>query len=124
MECRQDKIQYDFEERHPRTLEYVETEEADTPGDIPELVHILNKFAQKIGVERAYDYGNQRMSWLCNLFTNWMGDDGFLWKMTGDLRAFNLMGDITTFEGKVANKYIDDGLLFCLYRQTMTSRKK
>ena len=103
------KIQYEFERKHPKALEYVETEEADTPGDVPELVHILNPFARTIGVERAYDYGHQRMSWLCNLFTNWMGDDGFLWKMSGDERAFNQMGDITTFEGKVVEKYIDEG---------------
>jgi len=103
------KIQYDYEARHPRVLEYVETEEADTPGDVPELVHILNPFARAIGVERAYDYGHQRMSWLCNLFTNWIGDDGFLWKMSGDLRVFNQMGDITTFEGKVLKKYVEQG---------------
>ena len=102
------KIEYQYEARHPRVLEYVETEEADTPGDVPELVHILNRFARTIGVERAYDYGNQRMSWLCNLFTNWMGDDGFLWKMSGDERVFNQMGDITTLEGKVINKYIQE----------------
>ncbi len=99
-------IQYKYETRHPKALEYVkETGEAD----VPELVHVFDAFARTIGVERAYDYGNQRMSWLCNLFTNWMGDDGFLWKMSGDLRAFNLIGDITTFEGKVVNKYIDNG---------------
>ena len=103
------KIEYDYETRHPRALEYVETEEADTPGDVPELVHILNAFARGIGVERAYDYGSQRMTWLCNFFTNWMGDDGWLWKMCGDLRAFNQVGDITTFEGKVVKKYMEEG---------------
>ena len=103
------KRQYEYEARHPHTLEYVETSEADTPGDVPELVHFLSPFAQTIGIERIYDYGNQRMSWLCNLFTNWMGDDGFLWKMSGDLRIFNLAGDITTFEGKVVKKYVEDG---------------
>ena len=49
------------------------------------------------------------MSWLSQLFTNWIGDDGFLWKMRGDERAFNQMGDITTFEGKVVKKYIEEG---------------
>ena len=49
------------------------------------------------------------MSWLCNLFTNWMGDDAFLWKMSGDERVFNQMGDVTTFEGKVTAKYIEEG---------------
>ena len=99
------KIEYEYEKRHPHTLEYVDTGEADNPGDVPELVHILAPFAKTIGIERIYDYGNQRMSWLCNLFTNWMGDDGFLWKMSGDLRTFNLAGDITNFEGKVIKKY-------------------
>ncbi len=99
------KIQYEYEKRHPHALEYVETGEADYPGDVPELVHFLDKFAQTIGIDRIYDYGNQRMSMMCNMFTNWMGDDGFLWKMSGDLRTFNLAGDITTFEGKVTKKY-------------------
>ncbi|MFC1886129.1 MaoC family dehydratase N-terminal domain-containing protein [Thermodesulfobacteriota bacterium] len=103
------KLQYQYEHRHPKALEYVDSEEADAPGDVPELVHVLNAFAKGIGVERIYDYGSQRMSWLCNFFTNWMGDDGFLWKMSGDLRAFNQAGDITTFEGRVANKYVRDG---------------
>ena len=98
------KNEFDYERRHTKFLEYVEeTGEADAP----ELVHYLDQFARAIGVERAYDYGNQRMAWLCNLFTNWMGDDGFLWKMSGDERAFNMMGDTTILEGKVVKKYIE-----------------
>ena len=100
------KIEYQYESRHPKALEYVE-ETGD--ADVPELVHILDQFARTIGVERAYDYGSQRMSWLCNFFTNWIGDDGFLWKMSGDERVFNQMGDITTFEGKVTKKYMEEG---------------
>lgn len=100
------KSQYLWEARHPRGLEYV-PETGDR--DVPELVHIFDSFARAIGVERAYDYGSQRMTWLCQYFTNWMGDDGFLWKMSGDLRAFNQIGDITTFEGKVVDKYVDEG---------------
>jgi hypothetical protein len=76
-------------------------------------VHYLDQFARAIGVERAYDYGNQRMSWMCNLFTNWMGDDGFLWKMSGDERAFNMMGDTTVLEGKVVKKYVE-GKKYCV----------
>lgn len=100
------KLEFEFEMRHPKAFEYVaELGEAD----VPELVHIFDEYAKAIGVERAYDYGCQRMSWLCNLFTNWMGDNGFLWKMRGDERVFNQMGDITTFEGKVIAKYVEDG---------------
>jgi hypothetical protein len=100
------RIEFEYETRHPKSLEYVkETGEAD----VPELVHIFDTFAQAIGVERAYDYGHQRMSWLCNLFTNWMGDDGFLWKLSGDERRFNMVGDLTIYEGKVVKKYIEEG---------------
>lgn len=100
------KLEFEFEKRHPKALEYVkETNEAD----VPELVHVLDQFARNIGVEYAYDYGCQRMSWLCNLFTNWMGDDAFLWRMSGDERAFNQMGDLTVFEGKVTKKYVEAG---------------
>ena len=99
------KIQYLWEARHPRGLEYVEE---TSERDVPELVHIFDSFARTIGVERAYDYGCQRMSWLCQFFTNWMGDDGFLWKVSGDMRAFNQIGDITTFEGRVVKKYLED----------------
>jgi hypothetical protein len=100
------KLQFEFEMKHPKALEYVE--ELDE-FDVPELVHIFDDYAKAIGIERAYDYGCQRMSWMCNLLTNWIGDDGFLWKMSGDLRVFNQMGDITTFEGKVVKKYMENG---------------
>ena len=40
-----------------------------------------------------------------NLFTNWIGDDGWLWKMRGDLRVFNVIMDTTWLEGKVTKKY-------------------
>lgn len=99
------KNEFDYEARHPKFLEYVEE---TGESDAPELVHYLDQFARAIGVERAYDYGNQRMAWLCNFFTNWIGDDGFLWKMSGDERAFNMMGDTTIIEGRVIKKYIDD----------------
>jgi hypothetical protein len=100
---RSHKIEYDYEGRHPKVLEYVkELGEAD----VPELVHIFDEYAKTIGIERAYDYGSQRMTWYGQLFTNWMGDDGFLYKLSGDLRAFNLVGDVTFIEGKVVNKYM------------------
>ena len=104
------KIEYDYEARHPKVLEYVKSL---GEADVPELVHIFDEYAKTIGIERAYDYGSQRMTWYGQLFTNWMGDDGFLYKLSGDLRAFNLVGDVTFFEGKVVNKYIQ-GDSYCV----------
>jgi len=100
------KIEMDFEHRHPKALEYVEeTNEAD----VPELVHVLDQFARNIGIEYAYDYGNQRMTWLCNLFTNWMGDDGFLRKAKSQIRRHNPDGDAIFINATVVRKFVEDG---------------
>jgi len=49
-------LEFGFERRHPKALEYVkETGEAD----VPELVHLLDQLARNIGVEYSYDYGGQ-----------------------------------------------------------------
>jgi hypothetical protein len=42
-----------------------------------------------------------------------MGDDGFLWRMSGDERAFNMMGDTTVLEGKIIKKYVE-GKKYCV----------
>jgi acyl dehydratase len=73
-----------------------------------ELVHIDDRVGRMVGLPAAYDFGVQRVSWLSTLMTNWMSDDGFLWKLRGELRRFNITGDTTWFKGKVARKYIDD----------------
>ena len=49
------------------------------------------------------------MSWLGNLLTNWVGDDGFVWRMYGELRRFNLVGDTTWLKGRVVGKRIIQG---------------
>ena len=76
-------------------------------ADVPELVHMEDSRAQTIGLPGAYDYGCQRISWLCNLITNWMGDHGFLRRLRAELRRFNVVGDTTWLMGKVTKKYIE-----------------
>jgi len=78
-------------------------------ADVPELVHMEESRAQTIGIPGAYDYGCQRISWLGNLITNWMGDDGFLRKLRAELRRFNVVGDTTRLKGKVTRKYSEEG---------------
>lgn len=77
-------------------------------ADVPELVHMEDTRAQEIGLPGAYDYGCQRISWLSNVITNWMGDDGFLKRLKGTLRRFNVIGDTTWCKGKVIKKYIEN----------------
>ena len=57
----------------------------------------------------AYDYGCQRMCWLGHPVTNWMGDDGFLKRLYGELRRFNYVGDTTWLRGRVSGKRVEQG---------------
>jgi acyl dehydratase len=67
-------------------------------------LHWDNDRARKVGNPRAYDYGNVRTSWIIHYLTNWMGDDGFLWKQSDEARKFNYHGDTTWVRGKVLSK--------------------
>lgn len=60
------------------------------------------------GVPRIHDAGAQRSAWRNLVFTNWMGDDGFLWKSRAEIRGFNQEGDITWCKAKVIDKYISN----------------
>jgi hypothetical protein len=73
-----------------------------------ELPHLDDKIAKEVGVPGAYDFGCERVTFLSMVLTNWMGDDGFLWKLRAELRRFNLVGDTTWCKGKVVRKYADD----------------
>jgi hypothetical protein len=43
------------------------------------------------------------------VLTNWIGDDGFLWKSRAEVRGFNLEGDVTWCKGRVTKKYVQNG---------------
>jgi len=61
------------------------------------------------GVPRIHDAGAQRNAWRNMVLTNWIGDDGFLWKSRAEVRGFNQEGDVTWCKAKVTDKYVQDG---------------
>ncbi len=61
------------------------------------------------GVSRMHDAGAQRNAWRNMVLTNWMGDEGFLWKSAAEVRGFNQEGDITWCKGTVNKKYVNNG---------------
>lgn len=61
------------------------------------------------GITRFHDAGAQRNAWRNQVLTNWMGDDGFLWKSKAELRGLNQEGDISWCKAKVTKKYADQG---------------
>lgn len=68
-------------------------------------VHYESDKSDAIGVPVAYDLGMQRFSWAGHLMTNWMGDEGFLKKLSARAIRFNVFGDTQWVGGTVAKKY-------------------
>ena len=56
-----------------------------------------------------FDYGPQRVCWLSQIATDWMGDDGALKKLSASIRHPNVVGDTNTLRGEVAGKSVVDG---------------
>ena len=75
--------------------------------DVVQRVHWDHDRATELGLPTSYDYGQMRTSWLIHLATNWLGDDGWLWKLECQSRAFNFMGDTTICSGEVVEKRIE-----------------
>jgi acyl dehydratase len=75
----------------------------------PERVHWDPDLAARVGVPAPYDYGPERVSWLGQIATNWMGDNGFLRKLNARVLRHNLMGDVTWCRGEVVDARVEDG---------------
>ena len=56
-----------------------------------------------------FDWGPQRVCWLCQIATDWAGDDATIKRMDTRVRHPNVVGDTNTLYGKVAKKYVEDG---------------
>jgi hypothetical protein len=95
----------DYVRRHPAVQVFDATV---GESEVPEIVHFQSASAQDVGTSLAYDYGYERMAWLGNLLTNWVGDTGFVKRMYVELRGLNYVGDTTWCKGKVTKKYLDD----------------
>jgi acyl dehydratase len=64
---------------------------------------------RRAGLEHASDYGPQRVCWLGQFVTDWMGDDGTLKKYSCQVRHPSIMGDVNFVKGKVKDKRIENG---------------
>ncbi|MFC1532115.1 MaoC family dehydratase N-terminal domain-containing protein [Thermodesulfobacteriota bacterium] len=52
--------------------------------------------------------GAQRSSWIDMVLTNWMGDEGFIWKLRSEHRGQGGLGYVYWCKAKVTDKYIKD----------------
>lgn len=71
-------------------------------------VHYLKSAAKAVGVPYCYDAGAERQSWLINLLTNWMGDEGWIKSNYAEYRKFVYLSDAVWLKGVVVDKYLDE----------------
>lgn len=81
-------------------------------------VHFNKAAANAAGLPYPYNGGVQSQSWLINLLTNWMGDDGWLKRNYAEYRHFVYWSDVVWFGGKVVKKYIDSDGDYCVDIET------
>jgi acyl dehydratase len=72
--------------------------------------HAEEKMAREVGMPGGYDVGPQRISWLGQLVTNWIGDDGFMRRLEVRVKRPNIFGDISWCRGRVTGKRVEDGV--------------
>ena len=73
------------------------------------LVHHDKEFAQSQGAPDSYLNTGFTEAMLCRLVTDWIGSDGWLKKLSYQMRRFNIAGDKLSIKGKVSKKYVADG---------------
>lgn len=116
---RSHSLQYAYRKRHPAAFPL---NEFGFP-DIVARVHWDPAMARVTGQPHAYDQGGERISWISHAVTNWMGDDGFMRRLSVRLRRFVYTGDVVRIKGKVVDKYIKDGEHFVELEITAMNQK-
>lgn len=78
---------------------------------LPSIGHQDAKVATvDLGMPGPYDNGPQRCGMLGTVATNWMGDNGFVRKLSARLKMPVIFGDCNYFKGKVTGKRKENGM--------------
>lgn len=95
-----------YRKRHPADS-YVNPETG--AQDSAARGHAEAAMAREVGMPGGYDVGPQRISWMGQLMTNWMGDTGFLRQLSASIRRPNIFGDVSWCKARIADKRVEDG---------------
>jgi acyl dehydratase len=95
-----------YRKRHPADA-YVDPKTG--AQDSPARGHAEQNMAREVGMPGGYDVGPQRISWMGQLMTNWMGDDGFLRRLNVSVRRPNIFGDVSWCRARIADKRFVEG---------------
>lgn len=92
--------------KHPTTRQLVMW--AGAAGDYYQT-HYDKDFAQGKGLPSVIIQGPLACSFLGQLITDWIGEQGNLRKLTCSYRGMNFPGEALICKGKVSRKYVKDG---------------
>ena len=81
---------------------------AGASGDYYQI-HYDKDFAQSRGLPGVIVHGQLAYSFLGQLMTDWIGEQGSLRKLACSYRGMNFPGETLTCKGRVSKKYIEDG---------------
>ena len=81
---------------------------AGVSGDYYEI-HYDKDFAQSKGLPGVIVQGQLACSFLGQLMTDWIGEQGSLRKLTCSYKGMNFPGEPLVCKGKVSRKYVEDG---------------
>lgn len=73
-------------------------------------IHYDKDFARSVGLSDVIAHGPYKLALLERMLQEWMGDRGRLHKISCTHKASNFPGEILTCKGKIAKKYMKDGL--------------
>ncbi len=72
-------------------------------------IHYDKDFAQSKGLSGVIVHGQLVASFLGQLITDWIGEQGSLRKLTCNYRGMNFPGEAIICQGKISKKYVDNG---------------
>ena len=81
---------------------------AGASGDY-DPIHYDSEYAKLRRFPKAIVNGRQKVAWLMQLMTSWIGDGGFLKKLECKHRGMDIIGDPVKCKGVVVKKYVQDG---------------
>jgi acyl dehydratase len=87
-------------------------------------VHYNREAARAQGLPYQYDVGFQRNCWQIQLFTNFMGDAGWLKRSRCEFRKFVYFSDVVWLRGAITEKFIDDDHECCVKIETTTTNQR
>jgi acyl dehydratase len=92
--------------KHPTTRQLVMW--AGASGDY-NPIHYDQDFAQSRGLPGIIVHGQLVFSFLGQLMTDWIGEQGSLRKLTCSYKGMNFPGETVSAKGKIIKKYVEDG---------------